>query len=356
MKKIKKTDVINFWVDYIEVIWTSKSLESLEFDFNYDYKNKQNNYKSDKLFPWFLIKKVTKVMNYQFKIILQKNWFDCLAYHKWQNNWDVSTYDFISVYWVAFKVFKNITDIFDFLNKHLDNNKIKRFDLAIDLDCTVDYVYKHINPKKKKQKWSIFLDDKWNKQTFYIWEKKKTMNRYKLFRCYNKIDDIKRTWRQKLYTEYLKKWLVTRIELEFRSELTKDMELNDLQDNNYIYAIFISYIKQYTELFDDFKYEKIKLRRLIKEIDINELKYNEILKRRYLNTFLWYSRNILSIWSCPINILLDNNIISQNTINNILSSITLNTFDIDEYQKIIKKDTGKKYIYNNLFLDPDEDE
>ena len=352
MKKITKKNIINFWVDYIEVLWTSKSLENVYFK----YSRNEDLYQKDTNFPWFLMKKTTKVMNYAYKVILQKNWYDCIAYHKWQKNWKIITYDFVAVYWVAFKVFEDISEIFEFLNKNLNINKIKRFDLAIDLECNVNDIYKKIFDKKKQQKWSIFFDNKWDKQTFYIWEKKKTLNSYKLFRCYNKIDDIIRNKRQELYTEYLKKWLVTRIELEFRSELTKDIELNDLLDRSYIFAIFLSYIHLYTNLFSNFKYEKIRLRRLIKKIDLNELRDDEILKDKYISIFLWYSRNVLFCWSCPVRILIQNKIISIQTIKDILNSINLEDFDINEYNKIIKERTNRKYRYNNLFLEDDESE
>jgi type IV secretory pathway ATPase VirB11/archaellum biosynthesis ATPase len=64
----------------------------------------------------------------------------------------------------------------------------------------------------------------------------------------------------------------------------------------------------------------------------------------------------LFCWSCPVRILIQNKIISIQTIKDILNSINLEDFDINEYNKIIKERTNRKYRYNNLFLEDDESE
>ena len=216
MNNIKEKDILNFWLDYLEVIWYGRRIENIMF-----WLNKDTYIKSD-LFPWFKVKKTLRVLNYEYKIIFQKDWYDCFAYHKWQLNWEVKTNDFLAVYWLTFKIFENISEIFDFINNNIKFEKIRRFDLALDVPFTVSEIHKTIINKKRR--WSSFFDENWELQTFYIWEKRKSKNRYKLFRCYNKIDDIKRNYRQKLYADYLTKENVTRLEIEFRSELCEKIK------------------------------------------------------------------------------------------------------------------------------------
>jgi hypothetical protein len=51
-----------------------------------------------------------------------------------------------------------------------------------------------------------------------------------LIRIYDKIADIKQKEKQYLYPNYLKEKYITRIELEFRSELLKFLKLEQLLD------------------------------------------------------------------------------------------------------------------------------
>ena len=176
--KIKQTDIYYFGVDYIEILWTLNKLGDINFWFTFDDGNTKT------LFPWFVIRKEDRVNNYEYKIIFNYKWTDCYAYHVWQENGAVTTEDFLAVYWITFVLFPELSEIIDFVNSEMSVHGLRRFDLALDVLNNIKDVHKNFN--KLKQKWSIFFDDEWEVQTFYIWEKKKKNNRYKLLRVYNK--------------------------------------------------------------------------------------------------------------------------------------------------------------------------
>lgn len=344
MKKITQDKIINFWVDYIEVIGESEKIKKLRF-----INARDGYYLTFPEFPWFKIKKVSRVMNYWYKIVFKKDWFDCFAYHKWQVNWDVETYDFLAVYGVAFKIFDNIAEIIDFVNANIVVEKLRRFDLAIDVLFPVDEIYKAIIRKNRKV--VTFSNNIWELQTFYIWEKKKSQNRYKLLRCYNKIDDIKRNKRQRLYVDYLMNHVVSRIEIEFRSELCWSIALKSLLDRSYIFDVFLSYINQYTDIFSWFNYDKIRLAPANKKSSIELLMVDEILRQKYLRSFLGYWKTILEIWACPVDILITLWYISENTMKNIILSIKDWEFKQDLYSFWL----NTRYL-KNTFLNDEEDD
>jgi len=331
------------------VVWTSKSIESINFRLIRD------EYINSDLFIWYRVKLVTKVMNYEYKIILQKKWFDCFAYHKWMQQWSVDTRDFLSVYWTAFKVFNNTKEIMDFIVDNIQYTWIRRFDIALDIAEDIQKVHK--NFKTNTWKWSIFFDSNGKVQTFYIWEKQKKLNKRKLVRCYNKIDDIKRTNRQILYPEYLTQEYVSRVEIEFRSELCSKIDLLELLEIEFLYNIFFSYIKKHTDIFSNIKFDREILSSIKKRVSIEDLKYDEILKARYVNIFMWYWETILKIGWCPVDILLRRWSISEDTKKDIVLSIKNWEFrqDIYEFGLWVRysrhifrdKDDGIEYLSNH---------
>lgn len=322
--KIKEEDIFRFWLDYLEVLWTSERLESINFWLATD------EYIETPLFPWFRAKKVFKVMNYEYKIILNRGGFDCFAYHKWQINWVIQTSDFIAAYGTCFKVMESAKNIIAFILEIVEYKKLRRFDLALDIKAQVKDIHKTFT--KSKWKWSIFHDDLWEIQTFYKWEKKKSLNRRKLIRCYDKIFDIKRTRRQSLYPDYLLEDNIARIEIEFRSELLVELDISELLQEEYIFNLFLSYIDKETDIFSKIKYDEEKLKSLYKKVSIDELRYDEILKARYVNIFKWYWNTILQIGWCPVDILLRLWIISEDTKKDIVLSIKNWEFRQDIYE------------------------
>ena len=209
----------------------------------------------------------------------------------------------------------------------------------------------HKNFNKLNQKWSIFFDDSWNVQTFYIWQKKKKNNRYKLLRAYNKKDDIIEKKRQKYYADYLKKDFVTRIEIEIRSELAKNCDLDKLLDKKYIFWMFLTYIEKYTNIFSWFKYDETRLNQVNKKVSVEDLKSDMYLQSRYINIFRWYADSILEIWWCPVDILLRAWTISENTKKDIVLSIKNWEFRQDIYEFWL----NIRYC-KNLFSSADDDD
>ena len=125
--KIRENDIYYFWVDYIEVLGTLKKLDEISFSIWFMEWNEKT------IFPWFKIRKETRVTNYEYKIVFNYKWVDCFAYHIWQENWAITTEDFLSVYWIAFVLFPELSDIIDFINTEMNVNKLRRFDLALDV-------------------------------------------------------------------------------------------------------------------------------------------------------------------------------------------------------------------------------
>lgn len=338
--KILKDKFYHFWVDYIEIYWTLKKLNEINYwvsEFWLEITNKKT------LFPWFEFRKETKIINYTYKIVISYNWIDCFAYHIWKENGVIKTQDYLAVYWTAFAILP-LPKIIDFIKTELDFTKLRRFDLALDILEDIRKIHKCFN--KKKCKWSIFLNNNWETQTFYIWEKKKEFNRYKLLRVYNKKDDILRLWRQKLFPDYLKQKFITRLEIEIRVELAQNCHLEQLLDEKYIFNLFLTYISDYTDIFNNIEYEKIKLNRIHKEVDFESLKYSELLRDRYLGNFLWYSRNILTLWWCPVDILLRENVVDEWTKKDIVSAIRNWEFNQEFYSWGLTTRNIKNIFYN----------
>lgn len=138
--KIQESNILNFGLDYLEFKGNSHTIESISF-----WLWNMDCYIQHDSFPWFYIKKTTKVMNYEYKIIIRKNWYDCFAYHKLCINGWIETKDFISVYWVAFKIFKDIDEIFEFINTNIEE-KLK---LILELNANLYTSYKSASNEKK---------------------------------------------------------------------------------------------------------------------------------------------------------------------------------------------------------------
>ena len=176
-----------------------------------------------------------------------------------------------------------------------------------------------------------------------------------LVRVYDKIADILQKEKQLHYTNYLKQDFVTRIEIEFRTELLKFLQIEQLLNKNYLFSIFTNYISKKTPLFDKIKDKKInKFQRISKKVDIDELKYNKIVKNRYVNTFLWYANKFLLLWSCPVDVLIQNSIIKDLTKENIWKSVCLNEFEVPIYRELVYKRTNKIFKTNDIFSDQED--
>lgn len=279
--RISKNDIINFNVDMIEVFWTLKNYQEILKGID----DENSNYRC---FKWYTLEKTDNLRNYQYKITFWKNNTPVFAWYLWNVlNLYIETKDYFVVYGSAFNLM-TLAEIIEFikenikvdywsenyimsLNKKLKDKRdyshiLKRVDLAIDIVKSIEEVVS--NFRKLNCKWSKFYDDKGNIQTYYIGEKKNTLNKNILIRIYDKITDIKQKEKQFLYTDYLKKDFITRIEIEFRVEMLKFLRLEQLLDKSYIFSLFTTYISKHTKIFENIKWEDIKLIKLNQIYDI----------------------------------------------------------------------------------------
>ncbi len=344
---LKQSDIFNFNVDEIEIYGTFCNYEML-----LEWINNSN---TDYLiFDEFTLKKSDKLRDYEFKVDFWKNNFPCFAFYIWKKlNTSIETRDYFKVYWSAFQIME-LNEIIDFIDSYLmldrtdlNNGKrfntLKRFDLAIDIKKPIDNILKNFNDLS--QKWASYFGAKWEVETHYIWEYQKRYNKALLIRIYDKIKDIKKKNKQVLYWDYLLEDNITRIELEFRTELIKNFKINNLLDKSYILNLFIKYIEKHTKLFEKIKTQDIeKLKRLNKKINLEELQANQILRDRYISSFQWYAKTILKLWACPVDILIRCLLLSDITKHDIALWIEGNIFDPEKYiDSISIRET--KYIF-----------
>lgn len=350
---LNKNDIFNFNVDEIEIFWTFSNYRKL-----FEWVNDSN---SDYIiFNEFTLKKTQRLKNYEFKVDFFKNNVPCFAFYIWKKlNSKITTRDYFIVYWSAFQLFE-LNEIIDFIDTYLlldsvdlskwkRNNTLKRFDLALDLKKNILEIVKNFT--KLTQKWAKFYWESWKLETKYIWDKQIRNNKSLVIRLYDKIEDIKKKNKQMLYPDYLLEENITRIEIEFRQELLKEFKLNQLLDRSYIFNLFIKYIEKHTKIFEKLKTEDVdKLKRLNKKVNLDDLRYDQIVRNKYISAFLWYSKTLLKIWVCPVDILIRNLIISENTKKDLHLWINNNEFDVLDYIKW--KD--RKYI-NKLFAEIEKD-
>ncbi len=343
--RINKKDIISFDVDYIELFWTLKIYREI-------WKWIDNDNSHFREYKWYTLEYTWALRNYESKITFWKDNIPVFAWYLWAVlNEHIETKDYFVVYWSAFTLM-TLEDIIDFIKENIsidywskryirDINKkivnkrentyiLKRVDLKVDVIKPVWDVVK--NFRKLTSKWSKFFDDKWNVQTYYIWEKKNTMNKNLLIRIYDKIADIKQKEKQFLHPHYLKEDYVTRIELEFRSELVKFLYLDQLLDREYTFWLFISYVQKHTPIFKKLvKWTPPRLDKLDKRITVSELHSSQLVKKRYKSTFLWYARKFLRLWSCPVHVLINEWIISSRTKTDIWISVKNWELDVHTY-------------------------
>lgn len=359
---IKKQEILGFNVDYIELFWTLRNYDEILKGLDSDNSNYRN-------YKWFTIEKNSEIRNYQYKITFWKNDVPVFAWYLWTIlNLYVETKDYFVVYGSAFNLM-SLAEIIDFIHENIEvdywsksyiidlNKKIekkrdfsfilKRVDLAIDVLKPIKEVV--WNFRKLKSKWSKFYDDRGNIQTYYIWEKKNTLNKNTLIRIYDKIADIKQKEKQFLYPHYLKEKYVTRIEIEFRSEMLKFLKLEQLLDKSYMFSLFTTYIWKHTNIFDRIRGEEIRLQKISKCVRLEDLYWNQIVKDRYLNTFYWYAKKLKNLWGCPVHELLLKWMAQEITLRDITNSIEKNWgLTIKGYQSAVSERYLGRLFANNL--------
>lgn len=329
--KIKKSDILFFWMDTIECFWNFKNksdcffnsvFSDLDYDVNFSIADDIE------------IEFSTKPSKYLYKLLFKKDWISCFAYYEWtQISANITTKNYYTVYWKGWKVLWS-KRVFEILDKYFEFSSFRRLDLSCDLLLPIDEIL--FNFSKLFQKWADFFWDLWNRETHYIWDVKKQNNKYMLIRIYDKLKEIRKEKTQKLYTNYLIHKNVTRIEISFREETSKFIKWEESKDyDNYSFNLFCSKLEKHTSLFLSLQTKKIKLKIADKSVDLSSLKPEEILESHYLKNFKWYARNLLEVWICPINLLLMSSLYDSLTLWDVINSQNSNKFNLDDYKSYL---------------------
>lgn len=326
----------HFWLDHLEIFWTFKDenlFEKLDFD-------NSNNWKFD---DYEIIK--SEVYKYSYKIIFSKWWKSLFAYYKWKTKTKkqpVATRDYIVSYWTAFKLLE-YEEVLWFLEWHVDLLHCRRFDICIDLKINIDELLN--NHFKEYKTWRNYRKG-WKTETRYFWELKNSKNKRQLIRVYDKIKDIYEKNKIDLYQDYLTFPNITRLELEVRQELAKEINYSDVFNNNILIWILKNYLRKHTEIFNQFENDKISLYRTKNLILSNEEYQSLFYKTWRLNYFLWCSKTIYELWFCPVRVLIENWYIQDKT------KISLWIENINDviHKEIKAKNRARdnKYFRNNI--------
>lgn len=298
-----KNNIVHFWLDYLEVYASCKYEKELFDSLDFDNSN------TWEIEDFVYIK--TEVPKYKYKILFSYQGYPVFAYYKGDRELHIPTKDLFVVYGTAFKLL-SVYEIRYFIEWYLYKlTYLRRFDLCFDTPFFIVDILKKIDPYKAK--WSEFYDSNWDIATKYFWEKVWSKNKRHLIRVYNKILDIVESKKIKLYKDYLQFDALTRIEIEVRSELARNISYSDIWKTEIQKWIFRNYLSKRTKLFDFLSQEKITLYR-VKKVDINSDEYQSLYyKTQRKEIFLWHARSIYNMWFCPVRVLIAEGYITDQT-------------------------------------------
>ena len=232
--KLNNSHILAFNLDYIEIYGHFKNVDMIREGLDWDNSNIST--------FWDFVCMYSDAQNYKYKITFLHNNIPCFAYYEGvQVSERITTKNYFIVYGKAFHLF-SLEQIFGFIEKNLVIEHIRRFDLALDTSLYIEELLRYF--KDLKQKGARIYGDGGRIETYYIGEKQNRFNRSLLIRIYDKIADIQAKWLQKIYPEYSQEKTVTRFELEFRPELCRNLSFEQLQDKDYLFRLFITYIEK----------------------------------------------------------------------------------------------------------------
>lgn len=340
MVKNLNNKIIHFWLDHLEIFGTFK-YENDFFD-KLDFDN--SNYSE---FEDYTITK-SEVKKYKYKIIFTKNNYTLFSYYKWLNKKDwvnIATKDYICIYSTAFKLL-NYQEIFALI-KNFELKYLRRFDICIDFNIDIEKLLKFF---KEPLTWKIYKKS-WRIETKYFWEIKNSLNKRQIIRIYDKFKDIVEKKKLKLYEDYLEVWDITRVELEVRQELAKNVNIFEVFDNWILLSIFKNYIWKYSEILDIF--ENIENKTLYKKKGNKwDFQWNFYKIKKY-NIFVWFAKNLYEMWFCPVRILIWEEIIQEQTKKNLWFE---NIHKILKREKQLKQEIkDKKYFLKEEYKKIEED-
>lgn len=285
-------NILHFWLDHLEV-YTTFNDESLFNELEASQKAELDEYSIEK----------NLVPKYEYKILFRKDDYPVFAYYKWtprnESN-PVWTRDYIVCYSTAFKLME-YEEVCYFLENYSEPWKCKRFDICMDiLEDTTELLTKKFKPQKTGTEFT----KSGNIETRYYWELQNTKNKRQLIRVYDKISDIKNKKKIELYKDYLIHDKVTRVELEVRLDLAKNMIYKNIFNDTLLIWIFKNYLYKWSPIFEEIKTEKITLYKA-PEIKFNSEDYQGVYyKTEKKGMFLWYAKTIFNLWFCPVRVLI----------------------------------------------------
>ena len=288
-----ENDIFHFWLDHLEVYGTFKYetdlFDTLDFDnSNYweleDYTFTKN-----------------EVQKFKYKIIFTKDNYSLFAYYKWKPKWEkqwVATKDYITIYSTAFKLME-YEEILYFLDYYFDLKHCRRFDICIDLKIDIEQLIKYFN---NFDTWREYKKS-WKLETRYIWEVKNSLNKRQIIRIYDKFKDIVAKKKLKLYEDYLIEKEITRVELEIRQELAKNISYTEVFNDSLLVWIFKNYLLKHTDIFNGIETDKITLYKPKIKLDPENFQ-SLYYKTQKKNIFIWHAKTIYNLWFCPVRVLI----------------------------------------------------
>lgn len=301
----------HFWLDHLE-LYASFYDESL-FDW-LDFEN--SNYFSLWEFVWVK----NEIPNYQYKITFSKGNYPYFAFYKWKKVGNVFMSDYVCCYSTAFRIEGDeyvrmlIDKYFSILTK-----PIKRVDLCLDIILDINELREYIwvlTCKHSEWKWKSG-----KLETLYIWDKSSANKRYVL-RMYDKLLDINKKRKNKLYQNYLIHENITRIEIEIRREYAKNMTYEELWKYDTLLSIYKNFVIKYFPFLEYLSPSKISLYNRKKDID-QDILMSITQKDMRVKTFSWHARSLLEMWICPLYILIKENIADSRTLQTLNASCDL---------------------------------
>ena len=286
----------HFWLDELEIYWELKDEKFFDT-------------KQVEIIAWYNIERSFKVPWYMYKIIFKLEDKTVFAFYKWLLDQAIPTKDYIVVYGTWFRLLTE-ADIKEFL-LYFNLWNLRRFDIALDLIVPIEIVID--NFKGLKQRWATFNWTKWEIETRFIWEKKKSKNRRSFIRIYDKQAEIREKWKHQIYADYMIQPAITRIELEIRRELAKSIDFESLFDYKTLFWILKNYLKKHTDILKDFPIKDITLyQKKIVDID-NNLFQSIYYKDKRRNIFIWHWKTIYEMGFCPVRLLINEWLIQEKT-------------------------------------------
>jgi hypothetical protein len=291
-------NIYHLGLDELELYCSFPMKEDIVIEFQ------RNGYNSFKLWLFEVDVIDHGIKGYRYKIIFKINEDDMFAFYQGKKNGAVFTRDYLCVYstWIRVlwlpEVLKLIQEYFV-----IDHTRpyLCRFDISIDIALPIADILRKF--KQVNQTGAEFYDSNWWIQTKYIGKKKITQNRNSLIRVYDKIADIKAKDKYDIFSDYMKFPYMTRIELEIRKDLARNITLEEIVVEDNLKAIFAQYVGKHSEVFNALSDIKISLYKAIQKED-KFLTRREIRKSRKMKMFLGLAKNLREHHLCPVEELL----------------------------------------------------